>query len=241
MRANGFKNVLNRYRVTLELTGSDGPAVKNKSGDIQASQGHYAARNGLVAADENDECIEEITARDKLDRISDHFTAHQRRTHALSTHGDAVRNGDGVELQGSAAGGANAVFHVLRQFAKVIVAGTNLDPGVGHADQGLAEILVAKAGSAKHGARGCAMRTVGKGVASRFGLRVAHERVLSPAIDCDRPAMGRPAKTPGDRTMDGMMSSRPSATIRLRKPAGYGNKSWNGTVYGDNQQYPPRK
>jgi hypothetical protein len=50
---------------------------------------------------------------------------------------------------------------VLREFTEVIVAGTNLDPGIRHADQRLLEIIILEAGGAKHGARTRAVGTIG--------------------------------------------------------------------------------
>src|SRR5712692_10125601 len=54
----------------------------------------------------------------------------ERRLHALGPHGDAVADGDGVEFHGSAAGRADAFFHLHRELAQVIVARHGLDPGI---------------------------------------------------------------------------------------------------------------
>ena len=183
MHADGFEDILNRDGVAFELAGGDRTAVENQSGNIQSRQGHNAAGNGFVATDKDNERIKEIAARDEFDGVRDDFAADEGSAHALGAHGDAIGNGDGVEFERSAAGGANPVFYVLCEFAKVIVAGTDFDPGVGHADQGLAEILVTKAGGSKHGASGRTMRSVGESVTARFGRRIAHYRVPSTAID----------------------------------------------------------
>ena len=50
-------------------------------------------------------------------------------------HRDAVGDRDGVELDRRAAGLANALLHVRGQLAQVVVAGADLDPGVGDADE----------------------------------------------------------------------------------------------------------
>src|SRR2546426_12568912 len=73
MRADGFKHVLNRNGVVLEAAGGNRAAVENESGDIQSRQGHDATRNGLVAANEDDERIEEVAPGDQLDRVRDDF------------------------------------------------------------------------------------------------------------------------------------------------------------------------
>ena len=230
MHAHGFKDVLNRDGVTLELAGRDGAAVKNKSGNIQASQGHDAAGNGFVTADEDDQRVEEIAARDEFDGIRDHFAADEGSAHAFRAHGDAVGDGDGVELERCAAGGANAFLHVLREFAEMIVAGTNLDPGVCHGHQRFLEVLVAETGGAKHGARGRAMCAVGESAAARLGQRVAHCRVPSMAIRCDHPEIYRP-EIPGAITLLWMMAPKVSGNPFLgRHPPLVGTQTGSGII-----------
>src|SRR4029077_11404546 len=111
--ADSFVNILNRDGVTLKLARGNGAAIENKAWNIKASQGHHAAGDGLIAADQDDQSVEEIAAGDQLDGIGDDFTADQGSAHAFCTHGDAVGNGDSVELKRRAAGGANAFLHVL--------------------------------------------------------------------------------------------------------------------------------
>ena len=158
VRSNGFVNILNRHRMALKFAGRDGTAIKNQSGNIQADQSQDAAGNRFVAADQDDEAVEEIAATDEFDRVGDDFAADQRGAHAVGAHGDAVRNGNRVELQRRAARCADAGAHVLRKFAKMVVARTDFDPGVRYADERLGEIVVLEPGGAKHGAsRGAAI------------------------------------------------------------------------------------
>ena len=142
MRADGFVNVLNGDRVAFKFAGSDGAAVENESGNIQARQRHHAAGNRFVAADENDQCIEKISASDKFYRVGNDFAADQRSFHPFGAHGDAVRNGNGIEFEWRAAGFADAVLYVLSEFAQVIVAGADFNPGVGDANQRLGKVFI---------------------------------------------------------------------------------------------------
>ena len=57
----------------------------------------------LVAAREPDQRVIAMAAHGEFDRIGDHFARHQRGTHALMAHGDAVGDGDGAEFAGRAA------------------------------------------------------------------------------------------------------------------------------------------
>ena len=148
MTADGFVDVLDRDGVAFKFAGGDRAAVKNEAGNIQTGQRHDAAGNGFVAADENDESVEEIAAGDEFDGVGDDLAADQRGAHAFRAHGDAVGDGNRVELERSAAGGANAVFDVHGEFAKVIVARADLNPGIGNADERLGEIVIAKAAGA---------------------------------------------------------------------------------------------
>ena len=59
VRADGFVNVLNGDRVTFVLAGRDGAAIENQAGNVQAGESHDAAGNGFVAADQDDQAVEE--------------------------------------------------------------------------------------------------------------------------------------------------------------------------------------
>ena len=159
--ADRFVNILNRHGVTLELAWRDRAAIQNKSGNIETRQGHHGAGNRFIAAHEDNQCVEEISSCDQLDRIGDDLAAYQGRSHAFRAHGDAIGNGDRVELQRSSTGGTNAFLHMLREFTEVIVAGTDFDPGIGHADERSREVIILEAGGAKHGACTHAVRAVG--------------------------------------------------------------------------------
>ena len=159
--ADGFEDVLNGDVVVPEIGRGDGAAVEHEAGNIEPGQRHDRAGDGLVAAGEGDDAVEEIAARDQFDGVGDHFAADERGLHALGAHGDAVGDGDGVELHGRAAGVANAFLHGCGEFTQVIVAGADFDPGVGDADDGLTQIFVGKADRLQHGAGGSAVGSIG--------------------------------------------------------------------------------
>src|ERR1700756_3326526 len=164
--ADRFIDVLNGYSVALEVARGDGAAVKNESGNIESSERHNAAGNRLVAANENDQCVEKISARYQLNGIGNDFTAYERGAHALGAHGDAVGDGYGIELQRGSARGADASFHVLGQFTQVVIAGADLNPGVGHSNQRLGEVFIAEPAGAQHGASTGAISTVHQSMAA---------------------------------------------------------------------------
>ena len=155
MRAGGvgadrFEDVLDGDVAIVPAARRDRAAVEHEAGNVEARQRHHRGGNRLVAADQHHQRVEQVAARDQLDRVGDDLAADERGPHALAAHGDAVGDRDGVELERRAAGLADPVLHVHGQIAQVIVAGTDLDPGVGDADERLPQILVGQAGGAQH-------------------------------------------------------------------------------------------
>ena len=72
-----------------------------------------------------------------------------------------------------AAGGANAVTHVRGEFAQMVIAGADFDPGVGDADQRFAKVVIFQSGGTQHGARRSAMSSIGQCRTARLhGLSV---------------------------------------------------------------------
>ena len=80
---HGFKDVLDRHVMALELSGHDRPAVQHQRRHVQAGERHHGSRNGLVAAGQGHDAVEEVSARHEFDRIGDHLTADQRGLHAF--------------------------------------------------------------------------------------------------------------------------------------------------------------
>ena len=68
---------------------------------------------------------------------------------------------------------ADAFLDVGGQRSQVVVARTDFDPGVGDADERLAQVRVGEAHGLEHGARGRAARTRGQWIGT---VAVAHDR-----------------------------------------------------------------
>ena len=149
----------------VHVAGGDGAAVEHEAGDVEAGEGHDGGGHVFVAAGDADEAVEGVAAGDEFDAVGDDFAGDERGFHAFGAHGDAVGDGDGVELHGRAAGFADALLDGLGYVAEVEVAGADLGPGVGDADDGLVEVFFGEADAAEHGA-GC-------GAGGAFGECVA--------------------------------------------------------------------
>jgi len=99
---------------------------------------------------------------------------------------------------------------MLREITKVIVAGTDLDPSICHAYEGLLEVIIAKTGSAQHGASWRAMRSIGQSMTARLGQRVTHCRVPSMVINCGHLGIKNPGKTKAIIPSQMMARKRPA-------------------------------
>ena len=93
-------------------------------------------------------------AHDGFDGISNDLAGDERVFHTLAAHRDAIGNGDGVEDDGLAAGFVCALFGFQRELVNVHVAGRDVAPGGGDADDGLGKICLFEADGIKHGAGG---------------------------------------------------------------------------------------
>ncbi len=111
--------------------------------------------------------------RHEFDGVGDDLARNEARLHALRAHGNAVVDGDGVELHGRAAGFANALLDGFGDVAEMEVAGPDLSPGVGDADDGLVQVLFAEAHAAQVRAGGGAGWAFGEDLGAGFGIDVA--------------------------------------------------------------------
>ena len=181
LRPDGLVHVLNRQVGTPVLPGHDGAAVEHESRKVEAAQGEDRSRSGLVASGHGHDAVEHVAARHQFDGIGDHLAAHEGCLHALGAHGDAVGDDDGVELEGCAAGLAHPPLHVRRQIPQVVVAGPDLRPRVGDADQWPGEGVVVVADGLVHGPRSGAGGPFDHGSARPHHSPPVHPAAAAPA------------------------------------------------------------
>ena len=160
--ADRLEHVLDRHVLAAEAPGRDRAVVEHERGEVEPRDRHHRGRDRLVAADQADEAVEEVSARDELDRVGDHLARDERGAHPHGAHRDPVRDRDRVELHRRAAGVADPALHVLGERALVEVARHRLDPRGRDADQRAREVLVGEAGALQHRARGGAVGAVGE-------------------------------------------------------------------------------
>ena len=152
-RTDRLKDVHQCDVAAAMAAGGDRATVEGQSRDVDPDESHHGGRNRFVAAHDQDQAVEEMAARDQLNRIGDHLAAHERGLHPLGAHRDAIGHGDGVELHRGTPGGTDSGLYLLGEAAVVEVAGHGLDPAMPDADQRLAEVFAGEADCPQHGAR----------------------------------------------------------------------------------------
>ncbi len=175
VRADAFEYILDgdvdRLPVrAFHVAGCDGAAIEHERWNVETAERHDRARHVLVAAGDGDQAVEEIAASDELDGVGDDFAADQRGLHALRSHGDAVGDGDGVELHRRAAGCANAFLDCRSDIAQMEVAGADLRPGICDSYDRLVQVFLREADAAQVGACRCAVRAFGERDAVLLGI-----------------------------------------------------------------------
>ncbi len=73
MCTNRFEHVLDRHVPSAEAARRDRAVVEHEAREVETGEGHHGRGDRLVAADDADEPVEEVSARDKLDRVRDHL------------------------------------------------------------------------------------------------------------------------------------------------------------------------
>src|SRR5262249_16537913 len=174
--ADGLEHVLHGESPAAILAVHDRAAVEHHARQVEPRHRHHHRRDGLVAARDAHEGVEEVPAHHQLDGVGDPVTADERGLHALGSHRDAIGHRDRVELDRRTAGGPDPFLHLLGQLAVVCIARRELDPAVGHTDERLLEVFVGEADGSEVGARGGPVGAVEKdtalvpGIESHAGL-----------------------------------------------------------------------
>ena len=161
--------------LALPLARLDGACVDEYAGHIHARDRHNGSRHVLVAAAADQHAIHGLAVDRSLDAVGDHFARNQAVLHRLCAHADAVGNGGNAEYLRLRAFGLERRHGAVHQRLDACIAGVHGRMAVGHADDGLAEIAVAKSDGAQHGAVGRAGHALGDQAASAV---IRHDALL---------------------------------------------------------------
>ncbi len=149
--------------------------VNEDSGAVHATHGHDAGGHVLIAAADGNEAVHAFAADNGLDGIRDDLAGNERVFHPLRAHGNAIRDGDGIENEAFPACRIHAFFRFDRELINVDVARRDLAPCGGDTDLRFRKIFFFKSHCIKHCA---AWRTVGaiKHQTGKRAFLVIHRR-----------------------------------------------------------------
>ena len=127
---------------TAEYAGFHGASGNEDGGDVEPHGGDEHARSDLVAVADADEGVGLVGVDHVLDAVRDDVAGRERIEHAVVAHGDAVVDGDGVELGRETAQALDLFLHDLARLVQMHVAGDELCKGIGNGDDWLAGLLL---------------------------------------------------------------------------------------------------
>ena len=110
----------------------------------------------------------------RLDRIGYQLARRQRVAHPVVSHGDAVVDADGIELEWNSARLTHRVLHHSAELLQVNVAGNDVHVGVAHGDERLVEItaLANLPGGTQQTAVRRALESLLDGVGAHYGRSI---------------------------------------------------------------------
>ncbi len=137
-----LEHVLDVDVLAVVTTRVDGSTVHEHRGQVGPQHGHHHAGEAFVAAADADEAVVLVGVDHQFHGVGDDLPADEGGFHALVTHGDAVADGDRGELPRCSLGFPDAFLGVIPQFPEVKVAGGGFVAAGGHAQDGLAQVVV---------------------------------------------------------------------------------------------------
>ena len=144
----------------VEAAGKNGAAVDKDRGAVEAGDGQHAAGHVFIASADGNKAVEAFAADDGFDRVGNHFARDERVFHPFGPHGNAVRNGDGVEDGGFASGRVGPTGSFAGEHVEVHVARGDHAPGGGDGYLRLGEIFGLEPDRIEHGAARSAFGSV---------------------------------------------------------------------------------
>ena len=156
-------------------SGLHGASADENGGDVEAHGSHQHAGGHLVAVGDAHHGIGLVRVDHVLHAVGDDVTRGQRVEHAVVTHGDAVVDGDGIELCGIAAEFLYLALHHLSYFVQVGVSRHKLREGIDHGDDGFPKLLPLHTGGHPQCPGSCHLASLGADGASQLMFPVHND------------------------------------------------------------------
>ena len=127
--------------LALVLPGFHGTTAHENGGDVQAHGCHQHARGNLVAVRDANHGISLVAVDHIFHRVGNDVARGQRIEHSVVAHGNAVVDGDGVELSGIAAKSFYFFFNDLSSLVQMSMSGHKLGKRVYNGNNRFAKLL----------------------------------------------------------------------------------------------------
>lgn len=134
----------------LGATGLNGTTVNHDAGTVDTTHGNGNTGHVLVATGQADVGVIPLTVHDSLNTIGNNLSALEGVSHTSGTHGDTIRDTDGVESVGNKTGLGDRLLDVGREVHKVHVARVSLVPDGRDANLSLVHVSFREAGGVEH-------------------------------------------------------------------------------------------
>ncbi len=127
-------------------SGFHGAAGCEDGRNVETHGAHQHTGSDFVAVRDADQRVKRMSGRHGFERVGDDFTAGQRKFHAGVSHGNAVADRDGVELERNAARLADFVADQFADFLEMCMTRNNRDIRIANSDKRLGKILLFQSG-----------------------------------------------------------------------------------------------
>ena len=152
-----------------------GAAGSENGGDVHTQGGQNHSRNDFIAVGDTDHAVETVRAEHGFHGVGNQFAAGQAHFHALMPHGDAVADGDGVELKRYAACLADGLFDQIIHGAQVAMPGNDIGIRGTNGNEGFAKVFTGYASRPQKG-------TVRGFLITTFNCVAAHDHLSNQVL-----------------------------------------------------------
>ena len=136
------------------LSSANRASVDHDGRTVEPAHGHDTTRHVLVTTRQGNQSIVPLCTHGGFDRVGNQVARLEREAHTGGTHGNAIRDANGVESVSNKITANHTLLHVLRELQKVHVAWISFVPNRTDPNLRLGHVLLLQPGGVQHGLRG---------------------------------------------------------------------------------------